>query len=135
MDYVFDHKSVQDDVIRLHGRRQDICEGDLLHRLDRFNFFVKKMISISSIDLGEFDFDQERVDHFKFLFSQSGAYPPIVFDSLDGSIIDGIHRANALAQLGVNEIEAFVGVKEHEFIHWMRDADEDTDFQANVDCE
>lgn len=135
MDCVVDHRSVQDEVIRLHGRKQDLNEGDLLHRLDRFNFFIKKSIDISDVDLDEFEVDQDKVDDFKRLFAQSGAYPPIVFDSLDGSIIDGIHRANALAQLGVLRIDAFVGVKEHEFIDWVRDPHEDGNYCETESCD
>jgi hypothetical protein len=120
MDFVVEHRSVQNEVVRLHGRRQDIEEGDLLHRLDRFNFFVKKEVQISDIDLNEFSVDVDKVEAFKQMFLATGACPPIVFDSIDGSVIDGIHRANALAELGESKIEAFVGVEEHEFVGWVR---------------
>lgn len=124
---IADHRTVQLELLALHGRVQDFDEGDLLHRLDRFNAFVLKSVDIAGIDLAEFDVDQDKVDQFKVLYQATGTCPRIVFDEIDGSVIDGVHRANALAQLGITRIDAYVGEAAHADCNWTRDAqDEDS---------
>lgn len=120
-----DHRTVQLELLALHGRVQDFDEGDLLHRLDRFNAFVLKAVNIAGIDLAEFAVDQDKVDDFKTLYQVAGTCPRIIFDEIDGSVIDGVHRACALAQLGITWIDAYVGEAAHVDCQWTRDAQDE----------
>lgn len=120
---IIDHQTVKSELLQLHSRKQDFDEGDLLHRLDRFNAFVLKMLPISAINLTEFQVDQVKVQDFTLLYQDAKGCPPIIFDSIDGSIIDGIHRANALALLGIAEILAYVGEAEHADLFWVHELD------------
>ena len=62
------------------------------------------------MNLDEWDVDEDLVaDHVAEIMKSRHTMPPIVFDPIEGSIIDGIHRANAYAQLGYDTIPAYVG--------------------------
>lgn len=120
---IIDHQTVKSELLQLHSRKQDFDDGDLLHRLDRFNAFVLKMLPISALNLTEFQVDQVKVQEFTLMYQESKACPPIIFDAIDLSIIDGIHRANALALLGITEILAYVGEAEHADLFWVHELD------------
>lgn len=122
-----DHRFVLNEVVRLHGQKMDFDEGDLNHRLDRFDAFVVRAIPISSINLDEFSLDEEKVAAFKAHYLETGTYPPIVFDSISGAVIDGYHRANALAQLGLTSIESYVGTEQHLDPSWCELSNENED--------
>lgn len=125
-----EHRTVCGEVMRLHGRPQDLEEGDLLHRLNRFNFFVKGNVPISSIDLEEFSIDEDKVLEFMDLIRADSPTPPVVFDSVSNSMIDGFHRSVAHARLGLTSISAYVGLAEHMDVDWRESEgceDEDDD--------
>lgn len=124
---LIEHRDVTREVVRLHGRPQDLDEGDLLHRLDRFDFFVKKSIPMADIDLNEFALCKETVLDYVKIYHENSSYPPIVFDAIDNSMIDGLHRANALNLLGITHVEAYVGIEKYADPHWSPLGDEDED--------
>lgn len=93
------HLAVQHQVMRLHTRVQDFDEGDVLHRLGRFTAFVFQPVPLSEIDLNEFSICEDTVVRYMAMHQAGQACPPIVFDAVGRSIIDGLHRANALARL------------------------------------
>lgn len=130
-----DHEAVLREVTRLHGRPQDFQEGDLFHRLDRFNIFVKQPIQVSDIDLEEFDLCEETVTEFMEMYRATGTYPPVVFDAVSNSMIDGLHRANALSRLGLTQINALVGVQQHVDPNWWPDSDDGDDGDDESDHE
>jgi hypothetical protein len=100
------YQSVQD----IHRNYEDFTEGDLAERLDKYNSYKLQSINISSLDLGEWNVEESLVGEIKDKIRQNPDYPPIVV-SPDMSIIDGIHRANALAEMGRSKIKAYVGVE------------------------
>lgn len=112
------HQVVWEEVMRLHSRPQDIKQGDLLRRLDRFDFFVRGTVPISSINLKEFFIDEGKVYKFVALIRANSPTPPIVFDSVSNSIIDGFHRSVAHARLGLKSIDAYMGLAEHMDFYW-----------------
>lgn len=126
-----DHAAVLREVTRLHGRPQDFQDGDLFHRLDRFNIFVKQSIQLSDIDLKEFDLCEETVLEFMEMYRATGTYPPIVFDAVSQSMIDGLHRANALARLGLTQIDSLVGVQQHVDPNWWPAGDDESDDESS----
>lgn len=105
---VVDSRTVLDLVSSIHGRPDDFDEGDLVSRINKFDTYEKKIIDIDDLDLDEWQVDEDYVDEIKPKIQKNG-YEPIVFDPDEGSIIDGIHRANALHQLGYETIKAYVG--------------------------
>jgi hypothetical protein len=112
---------VLDLVASIHEREEDLSEGDLAHRLDKFTHYVVGAIPLSDIDLSEWGVDDERIMEFADLPSETR--PPIVFDAVDRSIIDGIHRSNAAAKRGEVQIAALIGLEEHLNPDWTEDLD------------
>ena len=96
-------------VRSLHYYERDFEEGNLLERIWKYPYYVLKEIPISKIYLDEWQVDEDRVQENIEEYHNNPDYPPIVFDWKRKSIIDGIHRANALARLGLKKIKAYVG--------------------------
>src|SRR6056297_976929 len=107
-DSIVDAGTVINLVASIHGRSEDVEDGDLNHRLSKFDTYEKKVIDINDVDLDEWEVDEDFVEELKTKI-EKGGYEPIVFDPDEGSIIDGTHRANALHQLGYTKIKAYVG--------------------------
>lgn len=115
------YERVAAEVTRLHTQQQDLDEGDLLNRLDRYTAYVFKKIRVTDLDLFEFALCEDVVAEYAALYLATGTYPPIVYDEVDRSIVDGLHRANALARCGLAEIDAFVGTDVHLNENWIPD--------------
>lgn len=119
------HRFVQAEVLRLHSNPQDFDEGDLLHRLDQFNAYIRKSIPVEQINLNEFALCEEVVTEYMDLYMSTQTYPPLVFNAISNSMIDGLHRANALARLGLTQIDCYVGTAQTADPFWQVDIDED----------
>ena len=103
------NEEVYTQVQKLHRNYDDFVDGDLGSRLDEYDYYELKEIPISDLDLEEWDVRDNLVaDNIKKM-KENPNYPPIVVGD-DMSIIDGIHRANALNELGYKTIKAYVGV-------------------------
>lgn len=101
----------------MYGEKQDydncFVDGDLGDRLDEYEKYKLKEISIDELNLEEWDLHDFYVDIYKEKFLGNKEYPPIVVGKKEYgtySIIDGLHRANALKESGVEKILAFVGI-------------------------
>ena len=105
---VVDSRTVLDMVQDIHGRPDDLEEGDLVHRINKFDTYEKTIMDIDDLDLDEWEVDEDFVEELSKRIEKEG-YQPIVYDPDDGSIIDGIHRANALHTIGKTKIKAYVG--------------------------
>jgi hypothetical protein len=92
-------------VETFHGQDGDT---DFYERIMSHDKFILKEIDINTLDLDEYQLDPEKVDEYKLDFNKYKKYPPIVIDD-ENSIIDGLHRANALSELGYNNIKVYVG--------------------------
>ena len=66
-------------------------------------------IMMTSMDLNEWDTNDERVDKFVEMYKNNPEYPPIIFDPENNSVIDGMHRVKALKKLGLDEVQAYIG--------------------------
>ena len=94
-----------------HREPEDFIEGDIGDRIYWFDDYKKTSLPISNLNLDEHYVDDELVDDYVELIKSSpNTMPPIVFDPIANSIIDGIHRANAYAKLGYDTIPAYVGL-------------------------
>lgn len=101
----------------MYGEKKDydncFVDGDLGDRLDEYERYKLKEISIEELNLEEWDLHDFYVDIYKKKFLDNKEYPPIVVGKKEYgtySIIDGLHRANALKQSGIEKILAFVGI-------------------------
>ena len=83
-------------------------DGDLGDRIEDLEKYKLTELSISQIDLDEFDINEDSVLKYKSIIEETGDYPPIVVDE-DYRIIDGAHRAVAVSELQ-DKIKAWVGV-------------------------
>jgi len=92
----------------LHWRPQDFEEGNIEDRIMRYDCYELKEIPIADLLLDEFEVDDDMVE--EFMQAITASMPPIVFDQKEGSIIDGIHRANARHRMGYTTIMAYVSV-------------------------
>lgn len=103
---------IVDIVYSLHTREEDFEQGDLVERIKSFPFYELKNIPLSSLDTDEFMTDAELVDKYEEEIRLNPDYPPIVFDPINSTIIDGMHRVQSLEQLGHDTVRAYVGRNE-----------------------
>lgn len=108
-------------ILMVEAMDHNLAHGDLLHRISRFDAYVLENVSINELSLGEFVADPENDNYVKHLaarIKKESNYPPIVYDSITDSIIDGNHRANAVALLGHKTVRAYVGLEELADPNW-----------------
>lgn len=95
----------------IHREFRDIEEGDLPDRIYWFDDYKTTQLPLSQINLDEFIVDEDLVeDYIDYIKDSPNTMPPIVYDPIAKSVIDGMHRANAYARLGYDTIPAYVGL-------------------------
>jgi len=97
-------------VQKIHHTIDDFFDGDLSDRIEKYSYYKLIYIDLSELDLDEFYIDETLVEDYVDEYKHNHDYPPIVYDP-EGSIIDGIHRTNALRELGIKKVKALVGTK------------------------
>lgn len=110
--------TLMEQVSNLHHTLEDLQYGDLENRLSRFQEYVLTQLPLSEINLTEFDVNRDLAAEYSARVSDTNTYPPIVFDGVGRSIIDGIHRANAVALSGHSQVWAWVGLLENLDPEW-----------------
>lgn len=115
IDLLLESKLVPNETVyvmvqNMHRNPEDFDEGDIAQRLDEYDQYKLKEVPIKDLNLNEWDVRDYLVKDFIKKIKEHPDYPPIVV-SHDMSIIDGIHRVNALAKLGHKKVKAYVGVK------------------------
>lgn len=101
---------VHDLVKSIHRNLDDFYEGDIADRIYWFDDYVLTKIPVNQLILDEWEVDDDLVDEIADMINQNNAAtPPIVYDPIADSIIDGTHRANAYDRLGLETIPAYVG--------------------------
>lgn len=98
-------------VQEIHRNYDDFIEGDLGDRLDKYSYYQLQSIALKDLDLDEWQVHESLVADIKKQIQGASQYPPIVVGA-DMSIIDGIHRANALRELGYSKVQAYVGLQD-----------------------
>ena len=93
-------------VKHLHVRPEDFIEGDLIHRIERFQTYVLKRLPTSSLNSYEWEFNDALANEYANMDTE---IPPIVYDPLARPIIDGTHRVRASEIRGDKTILAYVG--------------------------
>lgn len=107
---VVDAHSIYSAVQGGHREPDDFVEGDIGDRIYWFDDYQLTSLPMSQIDLDEYYVDDDLVDDYiDHIKDSPNTMPPIVYDPVERSVIDGIHRANAYAKLGYDTIPAYVG--------------------------
>ena len=94
-----------------HHRMEDFDTGDIDCRIKRYEDYNLGTVRISSLSLGAFSIDEMRVNTIAASMKSGKLVDPIIYDTVNESIIDGNHRANAAAKIGMPEIRAWIGDK------------------------
>jgi hypothetical protein len=111
IDETVDAHTIYSDVQSGHREPDDFVEGDIGDRIYWFDDYKLTSIPISNLNLDEHYVDEDLVDDYiEHIKDSPKTMPPIVYDPIAKSIIDGIHRANAYANLGYDTIPAYVGL-------------------------
>ena len=98
--------STKDMIAYLRQHHDTNLHQDYLNHLNTFSKFVLKDIPTNTLKTDLPGLDREKVERYKKM-DQSKA-PPIV---LGGKyILDGYHRANAVKEMGIPTIKAYVGI-------------------------
>lgn len=99
---------------RLHRNQDDFVEGDLAARIEEYSYYnLTKEFNLRDLDRNEWSVDEDLVEEYKEKIIVDGieSMPPIIVSD-DDSIIDGIHRLNAMLSLGIYTANVFVGSNE-----------------------
>jgi hypothetical protein len=111
---------------KIHRNYNDFGEGDLSDRIFWFDQYKLVNLPLSKLNLNEWDIDEDLVaDHVAQIMKSKHTMPPIVFDPIQNSIIDGTHRANAYAKLGYDSIPAYIGSVKSEHYGEREESEED----------
>lgn len=102
----------------LHHRPEDMEDGDLQNRIEKFHTYVLQSLPLDRINLEEFNYDDDTVSEYAERIVAGEVPPPIVYDNDVKSIIDGMHRARAGAEAGRSHVDAYVGLKQNMDPDW-----------------
>jgi len=88
-------------------------DTDFYERCEKYDKFVLEYINIDELDLDEWQLDEDKIEDYVETYNENKKYPTIVVGETDFgyTIIDGLHRSNALKELGFEKIKAYVGKK------------------------
>lgn len=118
-------------INNIHHTPEDLASGDLSNRVWRFRRYKLSQLPISNINV-EWNIDQNSINDFTMM--PVSTQPPIVFDSVDHSVIDGTHRVAATKLRGDQLILAYVGIDpDPEWSEYSEDEDEDEDENYDED--
>jgi hypothetical protein len=118
-------------VSQTHHSPQDLEDGDLSDRIWQFTEYEERSVPVSEMNPYEFEVDQELVEVYMAKIRAGELPGRVVWDTVNNSIIDGIHRVNALAGCGILEIPVLAGV-ENTYTA-IDDPDEDAEDQHDED--
>jgi hypothetical protein len=108
---IVDSDYLASEVESYHHTYDDILEGDLLSRIQQYDRYHLVTYNIDNLDLDEWMVDDDLVQKYIKEIQKNPNYPPIIIDDKSyniPTIIDGIHRLNALEQLGYKNVKAYV---------------------------
>lgn len=107
---VIDTDSLLNLLLDLHHTPEDFSDGDLSKRLYRFRQYELVELPLSDINPEEWYHDEDM--SLEYSRREIGDdFPPIVYDAVKKSIIDGTHRTHAAIMSGQKTIRAYVGTK------------------------
>ncbi len=129
---VMSASDVEEYVEKTHQAVEDLDEGDLRERIhSHFRYYLTELPT-ESIDQEQWAIDPVLLHDYMNAIKGGSIPPPIVIQELGNVIIDGTHRHEALAKMGIPTIMAYVGrkadiVPDHENPYSGYDDDDDDD--------
>jgi hypothetical protein len=113
-----DAPDILDYVKEIHHNMsgEDFAEGNLTDRIYYFDNYELKMLPISKIRL-EWATDWSEIERYA---QMDTPFPPIVYDPVHRSIIDGTHRVKAALERGDETILAYVGKPKPRSVGWRK---------------
>ncbi len=99
-------------VEHLHRDYEDFIDGNIAERIEEYENYELLEVDLTKVDIDGWLIYDSLLDKYSDQYKISNNYPPIVLGTFGNkyTIIDGAHRANALADLGVKTILAWVGI-------------------------
>ena len=94
----------------LHHSPEDFIEGDIAERLEQYATYTLMSVPVNSLNFN--DYNTAPCIIIDYARDWNDAVPPVVFDPINDTLIDGAHRAAAAAQRGLAYIQAYVGDKD-----------------------
>ena len=89
--------------------RDDPYEGPVPEHIAEFDEYKLVALPVSETNALEQNHDPSLASEYASLAAETA--PPIVFDAVQGEIIDGFHRVHAALLRGDTTIMAYVGVR------------------------
>ena len=111
-------REVEDIVKSIHYDQGDFMEI-ISKKINRYQDYILKKIRLSSL-IPDWNMDLNRAKEYAEMHTD---VPPIVYDRLGKSIIDGNHRVEAAKMRGDKTILAYVGLRNNP--NWQGDIEED----------
>jgi hypothetical protein len=120
-----DANTIYRTVQSAHHTPEDFEEGDIGDRIYWFDDYKLTSLPVANLNLNEYYVDEDLVDDYVEQIQHSpNTMPPIVYDPIAKSIIDGIHRAAAYSKLGHATIPAYSGLTKSESYGEREEIDE-----------
>jgi len=101
------------EIQAMHHTPEDFSEGDLGERIENFPYYnLISQFDLTLLFQAEFSLDLDLVEEYAALILENGIenMPPIVIDD-NFSIIDGIHRLNAMILCGILKADLYMGTR------------------------
>jgi len=118
-------------VAEIHHSPEDLEDGNLSQRLWKFHQYVLEEIPLSDLNPHEFAVDDRLAKDYFELYMRGEAAPPIVYDSVGHSIIDGTHRVRAAIDANLDTILGYV--EKAEFLEPNYEEDDEEDVEEDDD--
>lgn len=118
----------------MHHSPEDFHEGNIDERINAYDSYALEKLVLADINLDEWNLDALMVQEYAQNIKNGQVAPPIVYDPVEESIIDGAHRANAAYLAGQTFIMAYVGLGERRD-DFVDDCEDDCEDEDNEECE
>ena len=97
--------------------REDPYEGPVPNRILRYGRYRLMDLPVSAPDMSEWAYDVDLVH--EYAKTPGERFPPVVFDPIAGTLIDGCHRTRAAIARGDATLPALCGVIGTEDPDWV----------------
>jgi hypothetical protein len=110
LDQVEEHE-IYTTIQKSHRDINDFNDGDLGERIEEYRYYnLIQNFDLTLLNKDEWYVDDDLVKEYELMIEKDGiANMPTIVISDQNSIIDGIHRANALLNKGIKNIDIYIG--------------------------
>jgi hypothetical protein len=100
-----------EELLRKIKFKDDSQKEKISKKVLKYPTYTLEEIPMSTLNKKDYDYNENKVDSYIKKTKFNPDYPPIMFDSKESYIIDGVHRVKALEMLGYDKVRAYVGVE------------------------